>query len=502
MAHYLFAWIGQADLNAANPEGTTGVGPIGQVLAQRTYDGVFLLSNYADDRVARYETWLRERHPKASIEITRVSLSSPTNFAEIYTAARSAVQHVVRSDELAGRLSFHLSPGTPAMAAVWIILGKTRFPAELLQSSIERGVEVADVPFDISADFLPDLLREKDKRLRELSASGSPDSPEFSDFISRSAAMDRLVRRAQVVALRNVPVLIEGESGTGKEMLARSIHRASPRNAQDFIAVNCGAIPSELVESELFGHEKGAFTGAAQARKGYFEAAHGGTLFLDEIGELPAQTQVKLLRALQENEVVRLGATKPIKIDVRIIAATNRTLVDEVASGRFREDLFYRLAVAVLTIPALRDRQDDIGPLIDRLFEVVNEEASGEPGYQEKKLSVGAKNLLIGKPWRGNVRELQNTLRRAVIWSHGPTITTEDIADALLPSAPGADSGILGRSLGNGLDLQRLLGEVACHYLERAIAESGGNKTKAADLVGLPSYQTLTNWLKKYGIEG
>lgn len=501
MARHLFSWIGQADLNAANPDLAIGMGPIGQVVASRKYDGIWLLSNYGEDRVSQYEGWLRERYPNASIEITRVSLSSPTNFAEIYTEARGVVRRVVEKDDATKLLSFHLSPGTPAMAAVWIILGKTRFPAEMLQSSVERGVEVADVPFDISADFIPDLLREKDSRLRELSAASSPDSPEFSDFITRSPAMNRLVRRAQRVALRNVPVLIEGESGTGKEMLARSIHRASPRSEKDFIAVNCGAIPMELVESELFGHEKGAFTGASQAKKGYFEAAHGGTLFLDEIGELPPQTQVKLLRALQENEVVRVGATKPIKVDVRIIAATNRTLVDEIASGQFREDLFYRLAVAVLTIPALQDRQEDIGPLIDRLFEIVNEEASSEPGHQEKKLSVSARTLLIGRSWRGNVRELQNTLRRAVIWSAGSTITKEDIADAFLPITPGAETGVLNRPLGNGLDLQQLLGEVACHYLERAIVESGGNKTRAAELVGLPSYQTLTNWLKKYGVE-
>src|SRR5690606_4522319 len=205
------------------------------------------------------------------------------------------------------------------------------FPAELVESSREHGLRTASVPFDISADFIPDLLREQDERLRQRSAAEPPDAPEFADIIHRSRVMARLVQRARRVAIRNVPVLIEGESGTGKEMLARAIHRASMRRERPFVPVNCGAIPDDLVESELFGHEKGAFTGANQARKGYFEAADGGTLFLDELGELPGPAQVKLLRVLQEGEVVRLGSTKAAKVDVRIVAATNRTLSEEIA---------------------------------------------------------------------------------------------------------------------------------------------------------------------------
>lgn len=173
------------------------------------------------------------------------------------------------------------------MAAVWLLLAKTRFPAELIQSSAAHGVEVATAPFDIAAEFLPDVLQQADRRLSALSAGEPPTRAEFSATIYRSAVMDRLVARAQKVALRSVPVLIEGESGTGKELLARAIHAASPRRDRPFIAVNCGAIPAELVESELFGHEKGAFTGAMRERKGVFEAVDGGTLFLEEVGELP-----------------------------------------------------------------------------------------------------------------------------------------------------------------------------------------------------------------------
>ncbi len=474
-----------------------GVGPIAQAIAARVFDEVFLLSDYDERVVGPYVKWLKAR-TKTRIEVLHERLSGPTEFGEIYEAAVRSVQRAIGERHRDVALAFHLSPGTPAMAAVWILLGKTRFPAELIESSREHGVRTASVPFDISADFIPDLLREQDDRLRQGSAAEPPDAPEFADILHRSRVMARLIQRARRVAVRNVPVLIEGESGTGKEMLARAIHRASPRGQRTFIAVNCGAIPDQLVESELFGHERGAFTDAKDARKGYFEAAEGGTLFLDELGELPGPAQVKLLRAIQEGEVVRLGATKPLKVDVRIIAATNRTLTEEITAGRFREDLFYRLAVAVLKIPPLRERAGDLGVLVDHLLDQVNREAAGEPGYKDKRLSAGAKNLLLSHAWPGNVRELLNTLRRAAIWSEGAAISSEDVREALLPVATSGRKDVLGRPLGGGLNLPELLKEVARSYLLRAMDEARGNKTKAAELVGLPSYQTLTNWLEKY----
>ncbi|HTG35011.1 MAG TPA: sigma 54-interacting transcriptional regulator [Thermoanaerobaculia bacterium] len=496
----LVAWIGNADLRAPTESEQVGLGPIAQALEARTFDEAFLLSNYDEKAVAAYLKWLRGRSA-ARIEVVAEKLSGPTHFGEIHEAAVRTVQHALGDRARDTSLTFHLSPGTPAMAAVWILLGKTRFPAELIESSKDHGVRTASVPFDISADFIPDLLREQDERLRQGSAAEPPEAPEFSDVIHRSRVMSRLIQRARRVAVRNVPVLVEGESGTGKEMFARAIHRASPRRDRPFIAVNCGAIPAELVESELFGHEKGAFTDAKQPRKGYFEAADGGTLFLDELGELPGPAQVKLLRAIQEGEVVRLGSSKPLRVDVRIVAATNRTLTEEIAAGRFREDLFYRLAVAVLKLPPLRDRAGDLGLLVDHLLALVNREAAPEPGYREKKLSAGARNLLLTHPWPGNVRELLNTLRRAAIWSDGGAISSEDVREALLPAAVPGRQEALGRSLGTGFNLPDLLKEVARHYLGRAMDEAQGNKTKAAELVGLPSYQTLTNWLAKYEVQ-
>jgi DNA-binding NtrC family response regulator len=498
-SHVLISWIGQTDLRASQGEKAAGLGPVAQALDARAYDEVQLLYNYPESEVAGFLKWLRKR-TRTPLNARHVRLSSPTHFGEIHVAAVRAIEQALESHARAPKLTFHLSPGTPAMAAIWIILAKTRFPAELIESSRERGVRIASVPFDMSADYLPDLLRGPDERLERLSAGLPPEAPEFADIVHRSTVMKRLVAMARLVAPRSVPVLIEGESGTGKELMARAIHRSSPRRDKPFVAVNCGAIPAELVESHLFGHEKGSFTGANAAREGFFEAANGGTLFLDEVGELPQAAQVKMLRALQESEIVRVGATKPVKLDLRIIAATNRNLIDEVRGGRFREDLFYRLAVAVLKLPPLSARTNDVGLLIDHFLHLIHEDSKDEPGFKVRKLSAGARNLLLAHAWPGNVRELHNTLRRAAIWTTGETIGTEDVREALLDIAP-READVLGRSLGQSLSLAGLMDEVARHYLSRALTEARGNKSEAARLVGLPSYQTFTNWMRRYGVE-
>ena len=497
----LVSWLGRTDLRAPRESEEVGLGPIAQAAEAANYDEILLLADYPRDVVAAYLKWLRAR-AECRIEAEYPKLTGPTEFGEIYEAAVDILQRLVRQHGEGLRLTFHLSPGTPAMAAVWIILAKTRFPAELIESSREFGVRTASVPFDISADFIPDLLRSPDRRLEELSAGLPPAAPEFDDIVHRSKAMERVIVLARRVAPRSVPVLIEGETGTGKELLARAIHRGSPRREGPFQAVNCGAISPELVESELFGHEKGAFTGATQRRQGQFEAATGGTLFLDEVGDLPKSAQVKLLRVLQEGSFSRVGSTQSLPADVRIVTATNRILIDEVAQGRFREDLFHRLAVAILRLPPLRERRGDLPLLIDHLLALVNQESAEEPGFKHKKLSAGTKNLLRGHSWPGNVRELLNTLRRAAIWSAGETISAEDLREALLPTASPAGSDILNRPLGDDLSLPGLLETVAKHYLARALDETHDNKTRAAELVGLRSYQTFSNWMKRYGVGG
>ncbi len=492
----LLAWVGTADLRGASGD-TSGPGPIAGALNALAFDRVHLLSNYSADEDRGFAKWIGKR-TKAQVTFERVALSSPTNYEEIYQAASRAC---LAENGKGVELTFHLSPGTPAMAAIWILLAKSRFPARLIESSQKFGVKTVKIPFEIAMEFVPHLLAQHDARLRQESAAEPPPSAEFSDIICRSREMNRLISRASRVALHNVPVVIEGESGTGKELLARAIHRASPRRAHKFVPVNCGAIPRELVESELFGHVKGAFTGATETRAGYFEEANGGTLFLDEVGELPLAAQVKLLRVLQDGEVLRVGASRSMKTDVRVIAATNRALADEVQAGSFREDLYFRLAVASLHVPPLRERTGDIGLLIDELFTRVNADESRAEGAPPKSMSAGARSVLLGHTWPGNVRELLNTLRRMVIWANGQTITAEDARESLLPSRQARSDDTLGRALGAGFVLPSLLEDVARHYLTRAMKEAHGNKTKAAELVGLASYQTLSNWLTRYGVE-
>jgi transcriptional regulator with GAF, ATPase, and Fis domain len=505
----LVSWIGNADLRAPDAEDKTDIGPVAQAMEARQFDRVLLLADQEKAALRKYEGWLRTKiADKARVQLTleHVELTSPTNFDEIYAAVTWTLEQSLRDLPEQPQLTFHLSPGTPAMAAIWVILGKTRYKAELIQSSRQKGVETASVPFDIalSPEFVTDILRMPDKQLEKLSAGSIEEGSRFGDIIYQGAAMQRLVNRAKKAAPRSVPILIEGESGTGKELLARAIHQASTRSGKPFQVVNCGAIPSELVESELFGHVTGSFTGATKDRVGHFEAANGGTLFLDEIGELPLSAQVKLLRALQEGEMRRVGDTKTVRVDVRVIAATNRELAVEVASRRFREDLFYRLAVLVLKVPPLRAREGDLGLLIDGLLARINDqsERGKEPGFKRKKLSGCAKNVLMQQRWPGNIRELENTLRRAAVWSDGATIAVDDIKEALLPAVVGRVEAetILNRSLEQSIDIQLIIGSVAEHYLRRAMDAAHGNKTKAAKLLGLANYQTFSNWLDKYGI--
>jgi len=489
----LVCWLGNTDLRASQ-SGTPGeLGPIASALKAMPFDALHLISDHSQEISKAYVSWLSAT-VGVRVHLHETSLSSPTHYEEIYRAADGVLAGLCNGENV--QLAFHLSPGTPAMAAVWIILAKTKYPAQLIESSREQGVRVVSFPFDLAAEYLPGASALADADWQRLTR-GLPDAaPEFDQIVHRCQPMRQLVAKARLLAQRSVPVLIQGESGTGKELFARAIHKGSPRSPGPFVAVNCGAIPQELIDAELFGHEKGAFTGAATARVGYFEAADGGTLFLDEIGELPLASQVRLLRVLQESEVTRLGATKPRPIDIRVIAATNRVLAQEAAQGRFREDLYYRLAVGVLTLPPLREREGDVSLLIETFLNKLHQEA----GSDNNNISVSANNILFKHDWPGNVRELANTLLRASIWATGREISAEDVREALSVNLVREADGILSRPLANGFQLQDVMAETARHYLNRALGEAHGNKTEAARLLGLSSYQTLTNWMEKYGV--
>ncbi|MEY4977740.1 MAG: hypothetical protein RLZZ352_10 [Pseudomonadota bacterium] len=500
MKRWLVTWVGQTDHDAVKADSKTGLGPVATALAQRSFDRVCLLTNYGLQVSTPYREWLIQRtnYDPERITLSAVELDNPINYALIYTRVCAYLSEAGLPSQEIG-LTFHLSPGTSAMTAIWIMLAKTRFPAQLIQTSRERGLESVDFDFNLADDFLPEYLQRGSQRIERL-ANARPARPEFAKILHTHPLMRQQIDAAQRVAGFDVAVLILGESGTGKELFAEAIHQASSRKQQPFIAVNCGAMSPELASAELFGHEKGAFTGAVHTRKGYFRSAEGGTLFLDEVGDLPTETQVRLLRVLQEKAVTPVGATSSIKVNVRIVAATHRDLVADVASGRFREDLFHRLAVGILHLPPLRERAGDLDMLADSFLHQFNHDPDNPLQGEHKTLSPDARKVLAQHTWPGNVRELYHTVLRAAIWSRGAQITAEDMREALLPVMQSASHNVLEQPLTEGFSLPRLLDDVSRHYLHRALNQTRRRKD-AAHLLGLKTQQTLTDWLVRLGIE-
>jgi DNA-binding NtrC family response regulator len=340
---------------------------------------------------------------------------------------------------------------------------------------------------DSALDGVTAALRAAERRLRarreELARFG-PGAVERKGFIVRSEAMRRVLDLAQRVAKVESTALITGESGVGKERIARLVHEESPRASRPFVGVNCGAVAETLLESELFGHARGAFTGADRERPGLFEAANGGTLFLDEVGEITAGMQVKLLRALQEKEIRRVGENRSRPVDVRVVAATNRDLADEVAGGRFRKDLYYRLRVIELRVPPLRDRPDDILPLA-RVFLA---ETAKRMGRKLTGVTPRAADQLLCYEWPGNVREVQNAIERAVALATGSRVDVEDLPEELRTAMPRPTPA--GRT--------RPLEDIEREYILAALEATGGNRTRAASDLGI-GLATLKRKLRRYG---
>lgn len=313
--------------------------------------------------------------------------------------------------------------------------------------------------------------------------------PESKSIIYKSDVMIQLMKMIERVSPSNASVLVMGESGTGKELIAKAIHEKSSRNNKPFVAINCGALRETLLESELFGHEKGSFTGAYNKKIGLAEAANGGTLFLDEIGELPLAIQAKLLRFIQEGEMFRVGGKDPIKVDIRLVCATNRELDQEVTRGNFREDLFYRINTIVISAPPLRRRKEDIGLLVNHFL-------SGSMGSMGSFINRGktideeAMKALVKYDWPGNIRELQNTCERLQILSEGHMIMVNDIPDNI------RNPEVIDETL--DFDPQVPLYELEKRYILKALLHYGGNKTQAAQGLGI-TIKTLYNKLHEYG---
>ena len=338
------------------------------------------------------------------------------------------------------------------------------------------------------------LFRENQTLARQVRSAGVEPEGGFGDFVARSPQMIELFRTVRKIAEFKTTVLIDGESGTGKELVARAIHSNSPRARAAFIAVNCGAIPMNLLESELFGHRKGAFTDANRDRKGLFEEASGGTLFLDEIGELPLNLQVKLLRVLQEGEIRRLGDSQDTKVDVRVVAATARDLADEVKRGAFREDLYYRLNVFALHLPPLRDRREDIPLLLEHFLHRMN----ARMGLQISRVTPEALRILTEYDWPGNVRELENTVERAIALAEGPEIDVDSLPERL--RVAGFPTPAVQAAADDGdLSIKRASRRSEETLIRRALERTKGNRTKAAELLEI-SHRALLYKIREYGI--
>jgi two-component system, NtrC family, response regulator AtoC len=331
-------------------------------------------------------------------------------------------------------------------------------------------------------------LRRENLRLRQEMSRRAP------QLLAEGPAMKEVLRLVQKVAPTPTTILIEGESGTGKELVARALHDLSPRAERPFVAVNCGAIPEQLIESELFGHAKGAFTDARTAKRGLFEEADGGTLLLDEIGELPLPVQPALLRVLQKGEVRRVGDARSTRVDVRLLAATNRDLAAQVQAGRFRDDLYYRLNVVQLRLPALRDRQEEIAALAERLLA----QHAARIGLAPRRLSPRALELLQRYRWPGNVRELENALERALVLSEEDEIGPESLPEAVQRAV--APEPVPAQLDGGDLSVKRAQRVLESDLIRRALERTQGNRTKAAELLEL-SPRALLYKIREYGLE-
>jgi transcriptional regulator with AAA-type ATPase domain len=512
MPQTLFAFIDLKDpYAAAEIAGEMAPGPVLSILAARPFTHAFLFHTpQTRENAAATLREIAERHPGCRVELRSLRVSDPKD----YSAIMGALGREVRGIRAKHRGTDHfvcVSSGTAEMRAAWFLLRAAGvLPARLLQvgspaEPLFGAAAVREVSLDSDDwDELRDLVMPVDYfRHPGAAADEAPDfclssrmtaapclfpepesHPELEpalrelNFHIHSAKMQALAERAAIVADCDEATLILGETGTGKELVARLVHRLSPRRNRDIVTVNCGAIPQELAESHLFGHVRGAFTGAVADREGVFQAANGGTLFLDEIGELAPPCQAKILRAVQFGEFERVGSHKPTRVDVRVIAATHRRLPEEVAKGAFRHDLYQRLNILSLEIPPLRERPGEIVPLALALLKDINSRRQ-----KPRQISKEALRRLEVHTWPGNVRELEATLKRSVAFAAGPVISAEEV----LIDSPVRSNDPLTMLPEPGPDfkLERFLEQARAHLIQCALEKAGGNQSAAATLLGI-----------------
>ena len=506
MHEILLSFVGNRDphVNGAGAaeDGDQELGPVLSLLQAREFSRVVLFctgSSYVE-RARMVEEVSHAESSGIKFNFVSIDLESPIDYEEIYRELRRSVdQFLPTIEHLPHRLSILLDPGTPQMQTAWFLLVASGYiNADLLQGIPPRfaGGAYKIRSVDLSRDIFPGLTI---ARSDELHGAMPPPEPGLEpdteadeggrwiqsstpEIIGGSATFQSIMDQALTVACYDISVVVRGETGTGKEVIARHIHKSSARAGKPFVAVNCAAITSSLAESEFFGHERGAFTGADRNRLGQFRAADGGTVFLDEIGDLPLETQAKLLRVLENKTLSPVGSDETVSVDVRVIAATNRDLDALVAEGSFRQDLYERLAQVVLTIPPLRERSEDIPLLLRHFIGKWNHQ------YNETKgLSEDAFRYLVEYPWPGNVRELQNAVSATCAMGRSSGIGPELLPPAVLRhfNRDRTIAGVPTAIPADGLDIRAVMHNLEKAYYEEAIKRTGGNAEQAAKLLGL-----------------
>lgn len=476
-------------------EGQEEEGPILTLVREKKYDQVILFSTPKTvENTIQTAQCLTERFSGIKVNVRELLLEDPTDYFVILQGLRHHYSEIAQENPHS-HYFIAVASGTPQMHACWLLLVASReIPATLLNvrprrfATYERPL-ISEV--DIQSSAFPSITPRKEiiTRLDEEVKTAFADVIVKEGLIGRHRTFFSAIDTAVSLAPSDVPVLILGESGTGKELLARLIHRLSDRNDKPFIPVNCAAVPKQLAESFLFGHKKGAFTGALRDQIGKFDAADGGTLFLDELTELDYEIQAKMLRVLQDGFVEPLGSCKGHTVSVRIITATNKDVGTAISEGKFRDDLYYRLNVGEVGLPSLQERRSDIPLLSLHFLQEINQRLKNPKSFSPEALA-----FLQGQDWPGNIRELRNTIQRAVLISRGSIISSED----LKPSSKGIRGNILDLlpEPYPGFTVDKMLSDIRKHYFNSALEKAKGNQSEAARLLGV-SPQAVSKFIKE-----
>lgn len=471
-------------------------GPILSLLAVRSFDGIILISTpRTEENTSKTHQAIRSLYPKVTLNVLDLHLEDPTDYSEIMSGLRKYLLKMIKKIANA-RLYISVSSGTPQMHACWLLLAACGdIPAKLLSIRPPRFV-TKERPLINEVDLSSKDFPAVQAKICEIEEPYIPTTDEKSVVSKLGIVGDHInIKRAleigAALAPSMAPILLLGETGTGKELFARFIHLMSGRPPECFVPINCAAIPPDLMESVIFGHKKGAFTGAISDQIGKFDKADGGTLFLDELGELSPAMQAKLLRVIEDGIVEPLGAQKPHSVDVRIVAATNKDLRKAIKKGQFREDLYYRLNVGEIRLPALRERKSDIPRLALRILDRINASLKNP-----KRLTSAALSRLENYSWPGNVRDLENVIERSA------RLTPKEVLDAddLMISDPitYADPLAALPEPGEGFSLEEFMGSVRKQLILRAVEMAGGNKSEAARLLGMTP-QAVHKFFRKNG---